>query len=336
MVTAILLVSVVAGLIGSMALWAWFLWLGARWARISDVSFLRAVVAAVLCGFVGLAVQGAELVDPSLFDRYPLAAPLTLFASGLGLSWLLVQWILRTSFGRAILAWLPTLASQAVILAIILGIVRPFLLEAYVLPTNAMAPTLLGDHAEAVCPACGGVAIVSAGELAPEASRRKPLGICETCLHAGPVSISGEKQVGGDRIVALRVLKPRRWDVIVFEYPADPSVVYAMRLVGLPGEEVAIRDGDVWINGRREPKPEAIQGLVYTGDPLRDPEGDWGPVQLADDEFFVLGDFSLRSSDSRGWSVGAAGHSSYAVPRQNLVGVVSHIYWPLGRVRVFR
>jgi hypothetical protein len=60
------------------------------------------------------------------------------------------------------------------------------------------------------------------------------------------------------------------------------------------------------------------------------------PAVLADDEYFVLGDFSAQSSDSRWWYEGAPGHNPYAVPRSHVRGVVTHIYWPPQRWRVLR
>jgi signal peptidase I len=99
---------------------------------------------------------------------------------------------------------------------------------------------------------------------------------------------------------------------------------------------VAIRDGDVWINGVRTEKPNGLSGLVYSADPMWEERTVWGPVRLGIDEYFVLGDFSLRSKDSRLWQQGAPGHPPYAVPESYLVGVVTHIYWPPSRWRKFR
>ena len=65
----------------------------------------------------------------------------------------------------------------------------------------------------------------------------------------------------------------------------------------------------------------------------------WGcednAVVLGLDEYFVLGDFSARSKDSRLWQDGAPGHLPYAVPSDHIIGVVTQIYWPPERWRVF-
>jgi hypothetical protein len=50
----------------------------------------------------------------------------------------------------------------------------------------------------------------------------------------------------------------------------------------------------------------------------------------------VLGDFVAQSSDSRFWETGAHGHPPYAVPAENISGVVIHIYWPISRWASFR
>jgi signal peptidase I len=130
--------------------------------------------------------------------------------------------------------------------------------------------------------------------------------------------------------------------MIVFRYPADPSVNYVKRLVGLPGEELYIRDGAVWINGQRLEPPDEVGGIEYlmtieiSGHPLPTSAGSMHPARLGPDEYFVLGDFSAESSDSRFWEQGAPGHPPYAVPESHIIGVVTHIYWPISRWRTFR
>ena len=154
--------------------------------------------------------------------------------------------------------------------------------------------------------------------------------------------VTERKVFQGDRVLAAKYLHAQRWDLIVFRNPQDPSNNYVKRLVGLPGEELAIKEGDVWINGVRIQKPVQIAQLVYEADPFADDEDApdcakvWGPVRLGQDEFFVLGDNSRASLDSRLWQQGAPGHPAYAVPAEYLIGVVTHTYWPPGRLRIFR
>lgn len=312
--------------------------LGARLARIPDVGFKRALAAVLFYSSVGLLVQ--LLVFAIDGDRHPFAA-LAIVLAALFVTWKVVQRVLRTSLGRAILAWLPTLLAIPAGL-ILVRLTQLFVLEAYLMPTNGMAPTIVGEHLETQCPRCGGKMVVSAYRATPPS--RKDLGICEKCLRTATVQMPAGEAIIGDRLLAAKYLAPRRWDLIVFLLPSDSSTSYAMRLVGMPGEEVAVRDGEVWINGRVVEKPKEISGLCYSGGP-GDPgfsgtedseQADWGPATLGDDEYFVLGDFSRRSADARCWITGAPGHPPYAVPESHLVGVVTHIYWPPSRWRNFR
>ncbi len=136
--------------------------------------------------------------------------------------------------------------------------------------------------------------------------------------------------------MALKFLAPQRWDVIVYRSPDNPAIPYAKRLVGLPGEEIAIRDGEIVIHGEVARKPPEIAALAYVADPRDESKTDWGPVRLGDDEYLVLGDFSLQSADARVWQHGVAGHPPYALPKDYITGVVTHIHWPPSRWCIFR
>jgi signal peptidase I len=330
MTTLIVLAVLFVGLLLSLVASAWLLVLGARLARIPQVGFKLALVAVLLYTVVGTAAQVIVLSIDG--ERHPIVG-LTILLGAVLITWTIVQRVFRTSFGRAVLAWLPTLLLIPATVLIVWFVVQPFVLEAYSTPTNSMAPTILGDHLETRCPRCGGALFVSATE--PYVAQEEDLGICSQCLQASIVKVPEGEPRTGDRIIALKPLAPRRWDLIVFRFPEEPSVIYVKRLIGLPGEEVAIRDGEVWINGQLERKPAEIAGLRYSGTP-DGPRTEWGPVTLGDDEYFVLGDFSRRAADARSWQIGAAGHPPYAVPESHLVGVVTHIYWPPSRWRIFR
>ena len=164
--------------------------------------------------------------------------------------------------------------------------------------------------------------------------------ICSKELQSVFVKDAPQDSHEGDRLLACKLLTPKRWDLIVFRYPQDPSVNYVKRLVGLPGEKLAIHDGAVWINGEKMEPPDSIRGIRYS--PTIESHGQVYsgpgsvPVELGPDEYFVLGDFVDASSDSRFWEQGAPGHPPYAVPASHIVGVVINIYWPPSRWTSFR
>ena len=86
----------------------------------------------------------------------------------------------------------------------------------------------------------------------------------------------------GDQIFVLKSVyqffRPKRWDVIVFKNPTEPTINYIKRCVGLPGEELVILDGDIFINGQIQRKPDKVQEelwmIVYNNDyqPVRPDE----------------------------------------------------------------
>jgi signal peptidase I len=256
------------------------------------------------------------------------------------ITWAVIARVFRLRFWRAVQAWLPTLLSVVVTLPLLLGLVRPFLVEAFTVPTNSMAPTLLGRHCNGTCEVCGSTTYGTPMEEYERSFSHGINTICGKCFHmasdqpvAGPV-------YGRDRFLVSKFLKPRRWDLVVFRYPEDPSTFYVKRLVGLPGETIFIDQGKVWVNGKALDTPEYLQGLQYVS---KFPDM-WirlsgtkdRPAPLGADEYFVLGDFSSQAKDSRLWEHGAEGHPPYAVPESHIVGVVTHIYWPPSRMRILR
>ena len=102
---------------------------------------------------------------------------------------------------------------------------------------------------------------------------------------------------------------PKRGEVIVFHFPQNPAKDFVKRVIALPGEEVSLREGTVYING--EPLEETWQ-------PAKD-RSTMPPVRIAEKEYYVLGDNRRASNDSRSWG---------AVPEENVVGKVWLVYWP--------
>ncbi len=87
--------------------------------------------------------------------------------------------------------------------------------------------------------------------------------------------------------------EPERMDIIIFHFPDDESQLFIKRLIGLPGETVEIRDGKVYIDGSETPLDDSFTPEV--------PTGDFGPYQVPENCYFMLGDNREHSRDSRYW-----------------------------------
>jgi signal peptidase I len=119
--------------------------------------------------------------------------------------------------------------------------------------------------------------------------------------------------IAGDMVIvnrlAYRLGSPTRGDVIVFKYPPDPSQTpYIKRVIGLPGDQVHIANGKVYINNQPLQEPY-LKVSTNRG-------GDW---TVPPNSLFVMGDNRNNSSDSRSWGM---------VPLENVLGKAEVIYWP--------
>ena len=121
------------------------------------------------------------------------------------------------------------------------------------MPTGAMSPTIFGHHVEKTCKQCGCTFEVGAS-FRPYDPDATAMTSCTNCRAAVEVPPS-DPTVSGDRILVSKLDAPRRWDLVVFPPPMDTSTMYVKRLVGLPGETIEIRGGDLYANGRRLQKP---------------------------------------------------------------------------------
>jgi signal peptidase I len=92
----------------------------------------------------------------------------------------------------------------------------------------------------------------------------------------------------------LPVRELRRGDVVVFKQPNEPEVDYIKRLIGLPGDTVEIRRNRVYVNGEPLEEPY-VEHEYWRG------VGDFGPVHVRPDSYFVMGDHRNASYDSREW-----------------------------------
>ncbi|MCH7906895.1 MAG: signal peptidase I [Chloroflexi bacterium] len=110
---------------------------------------------------------------------------------------------------------------------------------------------------------------------------------------------------------------PQRDDVIVFTPPTGPGADFLVkRVIGIPGDEIDIRGGQVYVNGN--PRDEPYPATRTTGGTY--------PLTVGLNELFVLGDNRSRSNDSRTWGL---------VPAENVVGRVWFGYWPPSELKLF-
>ena len=133
----------------------------------------------------------------------------------------------------------------------------------------------------------------------------------------------------GDKLFVSKYIyrfhAPQRGDIIVFKYPEDPKKDFIKRLVAVEGETVEIRDGKILVDGKVLDDPKTFGKFVYYN---HGPYGDPGQGTLVPkDSFFVLGDNSGNSTDSRFWGF---------VPKKNLVGKAIFRWWPLTRMGKIR
>ncbi len=101
---------------------------------------------------------------------------------------------------------------------------------------------------------------------------------------------------------------PQRGDIVVLHYPRDRSREYIKRVIGLPGDQVEVGDGQVRVNGVVLNEPYLANNPTYGIQSWVVPE----------DQYFVMGDNRNNSSDSRDWSF---------LPRSDIVGKAAVIYW---------
>jgi signal peptidase I len=178
---------------------------------------------------------------------------------------------------------------ESLFVAFILAmVIRTFVVQAFKIPTGSMRPTLLeGD-----------------------------LILVNKFIYGAKIPFTGL------RLPALS--QPKRGDVIVFIYPEDRKKDFIKRLVGLPGETVEIKEGYIYINDKPLLEPLFNQRYYYNrGDLAREGER----LVVPADSFFVLGDNSASSKDSRYWGF---------VHRQDILGKALLIYWPPQRIRIIK
>jgi signal peptidase I len=110
-----------------------------------------------------------------------------------------------------------------------------------------------------------------------------------------------------------------RGDVVVFYYPKDTSKSFIKRVVGVPGDTILIKNGQVILNGQ---KMEESYVLSYFQD-----MDSYPAIRVKEGQYYVLGDHRNASNDSRSWGL---------VPRENIFGKAVFCYWPYEKARFIK
>lgn len=173
--------------------------------------------------------------------------------------------------------------AESIAIAVLLALViRTYLVQAFKIPSGSMEDTLLiGDHL-----------LVSK-------------------------FIYGTKIPFVDKRV-LAVRDPKQGDVIVFEYPEDPSKDFIKRVVGIPGDVVEGKDKQVYVNGKLYANPHEVHKEKDIIPKEMNPRDTFGPITVPTNSYFVMGDNRDRSYDSRFWKF---------VRRDQIKGLAFIKYW---------
>ena len=125
----------------------------------------------------------------------------------------------------------------------------------------------------------------------------------------------------GDRVIASKLTyrfdDPQRYDIAIFYYPDDESMIYVKRIVGLPGETLWVEDGKVFVQTTDGQTLQLDDSFVT----VEEPTGDYGPYEIPEDCYFMMGDNRNDSKDSRFWE------NKY-VARDKIIGKVLFRYYP--------
>ena len=118
--------------------------------------------------------------------------------------------------------------------------------------------------------------------------------------------------------ISYRFKEPARGEIIVFRYPKDPREFFIKRVVGLPGEKITVKNGNVYINGVRLDESEYLSPQLKTTN-----DDAW---MLKANEYFVLGDNRQHSLDSRKFG---------PIDRSYIIGRAWVRGWPFDKITVF-
>ena len=122
--------------------------------------------------------------------------------------------------------------------------------------------------------------------------------------------------------ISYRFREPQRYEIVVFPYRYEKNTYYIKRIIGLPGETVQIKNGSIYINGELLKAQDGLGEATIAG------AAEY-PVELGEDEYFLLGDNRESSEDSRFSGIGN-------IKRENLIGRVWLRFQPFSRLGFVR
>ncbi len=165
---------------------------------------------------------------------------------------------------------------ESIVIAFILAFVfRAYVVEAFVIPTGSMAPTLLGEHYRAECDQCGYQFKINYNTKSRDNWNRGA--DCPMC-HNDIDMAKNARPLPGDRILVHKYIytlsEPRRWDVVVFKAPHIPDTNFIKRLVGLPNESLRLLDGNVYT----QPEGQSNWNIARKSDSPKVQRAVWQPI----------------------------------------------------------
>ncbi len=162
----------------------------------------------------------------------------------------------------------------------VLVFLQTFVLEPFHIPSGSMAPALFGHHRACACPRCGQEVSVGRASADVEGNGEPRFYRKAFCPNCGmfPLPLDDVAEEAGDKIVvnkaAFWARTPSRFEIVVFRLL---GIHYIKRLLGLPGEEILLHDGDVYVNGKllRKSFAEARRMRMRVFDQAKAPAAGW-------------------------------------------------------------
>jgi len=159
----------------------------------------------------------------------------------------------------------------------------------------------------------------TAKSVIPIKAYRMPAGSMSPALVIGDHFIVNKK--------AFEKQSPNRGDIVIFQYPVDPSKDFIKRVIGLPGEILEIRDKKVFVNNQLLEEPYVKHTDPHIISAQVRPRDNFGPITVPNNSLFVMGDNRDESFDSRFWGF---------VDASSLKGKALYIYWSENKSRIGR